>query len=279
MVLNFISQQMRISEIKIYRSSMNKIFLIFLAVPLIFGSCTRTANKTGQMLTYPPITTDIEIGEEVRGEGTRASLLGIIRWGDPGRATFESRKQERDLGGLVGGVVKQSMQSAVYDALKGQPDYFIVDPHFHTVEHNFLVFRTATTEVVGRKAKNSNYRQVKRFNTDNSETLLLDDAPQTVTIERSGQAPTKLTTSSHIKPYVMDSVRIYDASKDTDIKEVQVVDYAKGNYSRSNATRTQDYRSSVDTLNQNYQVRDASYKSLAERLRDLNRRLNDYTKQ
>ena len=270
---------MRISKIKIYLSKMNHILSITLVLPLIFGSCTRTANKTGQMLTYPPITTDIQIGEEVRGEGTRASLLGIIRWGDPGRATFESRKQERDLGGLGGGVVKQSMQSAVYDALNGEPDYFIVDPHFHTVEHNFLVFRTATTEVVGRKAKNTNYRQVKRFNTDQSETLLLDDAPQTVTIERSGKPSTKLTTSSHVKPYVMDSVRVYDASKNTDSKEVQVFDYDKRNYNRTNANRPEDYRPSYDSFHQNYQARDSSYKSLTERLRDLNRRLNNYTKQ
>ena len=58
-------------------------------------------------------------------------------------------------------VVKQSMQSAVYDALEGQPDHFILDPHFHTVEHNFLVFKTAKTQVVGRKAKHDNYRQEK----------------------------------------------------------------------------------------------------------------------
>ena len=114
----------------------------------VFSSCTRTANKTGPLVPYPEVTADIDIGEQVRGEGTRAELLGFIRWGDPGRATFTARKQEHELGGAV---VKQSMQSAVYDALGGQPDHFIVDPHFHTVEHNFLVFKTAKTSVVGRK--------------------------------------------------------------------------------------------------------------------------------
>ena len=114
-----------------------------------FSSCTRTANKTGPC-SVSEVPADIEIGDQVRGEGTRAELLGFIRWGDPGRATFTARQQERDLGGAV---VKQSMQSAVYDALGGQPDHFIVDPHFHTVEHNFLVFKTAKTSVVGRKAK------------------------------------------------------------------------------------------------------------------------------
>ena len=104
------------------------------------SSCTRTANKTGPLVPYPAVTADIEIGEQVRGEGTRAELLGFIRWEIPGRASFTAHgQQEHDA--LGGGVVKQSMQSAVYDALEGQPEHFIVDPHFHTVEHNFLVFK------------------------------------------------------------------------------------------------------------------------------------------
>jgi len=130
------------------------LLLTSLSASLILGSsCTRTANKTGPLTPYPEVTSDIQIGEEVRGEGTRAELLGFIRWGDPGRASFRAHGQEHQAGGVVdalaGGVVKQSMQSAVYDALGGQPDNFILDPHFHTVEHNFLVFRTAKTQVWG----------------------------------------------------------------------------------------------------------------------------------
>ncbi|MDA8775546.1 hypothetical protein N9N13_07440 [Opitutales bacterium] len=175
---------------------------------IIFGSsCTRTANKTGPLKPYPEITNDIEIGEPVRGEGTRAELLGFIRWGDPGRASFRAHEQEHDLGGAV---VKQSMQSAVYKALDGQPDHFIVDPHFHTVEHNFLIFKTAKTQVVGRKATNKNYRQVKRFNTDGTETLLLENSPQTYTVDRNGRESTKITTSGNITPFVTESARVYD---------------------------------------------------------------------
>ena len=140
-----------------------------------------------------------------RGEGTRAELLGFIRWGDPGRATFTARQQERDLGGAV---VKQSMQSAVYDALGGQPDHFIVDPHFHTVEHNFLVFKTAKTSVVGRKAKHDNYRLKIQLD----QTLLLKDSPQTITIDRNGREATKLVTSGNITDNVTDSVNVYDTS-------------------------------------------------------------------
>jgi hypothetical protein len=195
----------------------NLALLIISSVAVIFSSCTRTANRTGPLTPYPEVTADIDIGEQVRGEGTRAELLGFIRWGDPGRASFEARPQEHALGGKV---VEQSMQSAVYDALEGQPDNFIVDPHFHTVEHNFIIFKTATTQVVGRKAKHDNYRQVKRFNTDGTETLRLEDAPQEVVIKRNGAEASRLTTTPKIKPEVMSSVKLYDTSSGVKILDL-----------------------------------------------------------
>ena len=218
---------------------MNKTFplLAIALVTFVFSSCTRTANKTGPLTPYPEITADIDIGEQVRGEGTRAELLGFIRWGDPGRATFEARPQEHALGGKV---VKQSMQSAVYDALDGQPDNFIVDPHFHTVEHNFLVFKTATTQVVGRKAKHDNYRQVQRFNTDGTETLRLDDAPQEVVIRRNGVEASRLTTTPKIKPEVMSSVKLYDTSDGVKILDLDTPEDQRSPYD--------DLRHKLDSL-------------------------------
>ena len=188
----------------------------------VFSSCTRTANKTGPLVPYPEVTADIDIGEQVRGEGTRAELLGFIRWGDPGRATFTARKQEHELGGAV---VKQSMQSAVYDALGGQPDHFIVDPHFHTVEHNFLVFKTA-------------------------KTLLLEDSPQTITIDRNGREATKLVTSGNITDSVTDSVNVYDTSSG-----VRMID-----------ADTPEDRDAVPLQ--------GSIRELEAKLQDLNRRIN-----
>ena len=200
------------------------ILISLFSIILIFSGCTRTANKTGPLTPYPEITSDIDIGEEVRGEGTRAELLGFIRWGDPGRATYRSHLQEHQIAGmadsLTGGVVKQSMQSAVYKALGGEPDHFIVDPHFHTVEHNFLVFRTAKTKVVGRKAKHVNYRQVKRFNTDETDTLILEKSPQTYTVDRNGREATKITTSGNITPYVTGSASVYDTSAGVQILDL-----------------------------------------------------------
>ena len=217
----------------------NTRFLILPIVLALLSSCTRTANKTGPLTPYPEITADIDIGEQVRGEGTRAELLGFIRWGDPGRASFEARPQENALGGKV---VKQSMQSAVYDALDGQPDNFIVDPHFHTVEHNFLLFKTATTQVVGRKAKHDNYRQVKRFNTDATETLSLDDAPQEVVIRRNGSEASRLTTTPKIKSEVMSSVQLYDTSAGVKILDLDTPEDQRSPYD--------DLRRKLDGLQQ-----------------------------
>jgi hypothetical protein len=199
---------------------MKKLSFCFLSILLtIFfnTSCTRSANKTGPLVSYPEITNDIEIGESVRGEGTRAELLGFIRWGDPGRASFRAHDQEHELGGAV---VKQSMQSAVYKALDGEPDHFIIDPHFHTVEHNFLIFKTAKTQVVGRRATNKNYRQVKRFNTDDTNTLLIEKSPQTFTVDRNGREATKITTSGNITPFVTNSAQVYDTSAGVQILDL-----------------------------------------------------------
>ena len=230
---------------------MKKLSFCFLSILLtIFfnTSCTRSANKTGPLVSYPEITNDIEIGESVRGEGTRAELLGFIRWGDPGRASFRAHDQEHELGGAV---VKQSMQSAVYKALDGEPDHFIIDPHFHTVEHNFLIFKTAKTQVVGRRATNKNYRQVKRFNTDDTNTLLIEKSPQTFTVDRNGREATKITTSGNITPFVTNSAKVYDTSAGVHILDLDA-----------------PYDSEFSPQNSG-----ASFEQLELKMQELNRRL------
>jgi hypothetical protein len=223
-------------------------FLSILLTILFNTSCTRSANKTGPLVSYPEITNDIEIGESVRGEGTRAELLGFIRWGDPGRASFRAHDQEHELGGAV---VKQSMQSAVYKALDGEPDHFIIDPHFHTVEHNFLIFKTAKTQVVGRRATNKNYRQVKRFNTDDTNTLLIEKSPQTFTVDRNGREATKITTSGNITPFVTNSAKVYDTSAGVQILDLDA-----------------PYDSEFSPQNSG-----ASFEQLELKMQELNRRL------
>jgi hypothetical protein len=152
---------------------------------------------------------------------------------------------------IGGGVVKQSMQSAVYKALDGQPDHFIVDPHFHTVEHNFLLFRTAKTQVVGRKAKHTNYRQVKRFNTDDTETLILEKSPQTYTVDRNGREATKITTSGNITPFVTDSAKVYDTSAGVQILDLDSPDDkdARASSVQNLESKLQDLNRRIDALN------------------------------
>lgn len=226
---------------------MKKFITPFVALIILsLSSCTRTANKTGPLVPYPAVTADIEIGEQVRGEGTRAELLGFIRWGDPGRASFTARQQEHDLGGAV---VKQSMQSAVYDALEGQPEHFIVDPHFHTVEHNFFVFKTAKTSVVGRKAKHDNYRQVKKYNSDQTVTLPLEKSPQTYTVSRNGREATKIVTSGNITPFVTDSANVFETSSGVRILDMDVPqDAADGTSLQALENKLQELNQRIDAL-------------------------------
>ena len=128
-----------------------------------------------------------------RGPNCWALFDGVT----PGGPLFALHPQEHELGGKV---VKQSMQSAVYKALDGKADQFIVDPHFHVVEHNFFVFKTSKAKVVGRRASNKNYRQVKRFNSDQTDTLELERSPQTYTVFSNGKEATKIVTSGNITP-------------------------------------------------------------------------------
>jgi hypothetical protein len=104
------------------------------------------------------------------------------------------------------------MQSAVYKALDGNADHFIVDPHFHIVEHNFFVFKTSKAKVVGMRATNKNYRQVKKFNSDQTHTLELGRSPQTYTVFRDGKEATKILTSGNITSHVTETAKVYDTS-------------------------------------------------------------------
>ena len=87
-----------------------------------------------------------------------------------------------------------------------------------------MIFKTAKTQVVGRKANNKNYRQVKRFNTDHTETLLLEDSPQTYTVSRNGREATQITTSGNITPVVTNTARVFDTSAGVQILDLDAPD-------------------------------------------------------
>ena len=119
-------------------------------------------------------------------------------------------------------------------------------------EHNFLVFRTAKTKVVGRKAKHVNYRQVKRFNTDETDTLILEKSPQTYTVDRNGREATKITTSGNITPYVTGSASVYDTSAGVQILDLD----APSDTGASNNPSMQRLDSKLQELNRRIQALD-----------------------
>ena len=130
----------------------------------------------------------------------------------------------------------------------GQPDNFILDPHFHTVEHNFLVFRTAKTQVVGRKAKHDNYRQVKKYNSDQTVTLPLEKSPQTYTVSRNGRSH-KIVTSGNITPFVTDSAKVFDTSSGVRILDMDVPQDAAGGTSlQALENKLQELNQRIDAL-------------------------------
>ena len=229
-----------------------KVFLGVITVILTVG-CTRTASRTGPLAPYPEVTSDIQIGETVSGEGTRASLLGVIRWGDPGRASFQAHEQESDLGGKT---VEQSMQAAVYTALDGDPGKVIVDPQFHVVEHDFLFFKTATTKVVGKSGQHTNYRQVKRFNTDDTKTLRLSESPQSYTVNRDGKESTKIVTSGNITPYVTSSANVFDVS--SGVSSLKLNSGQRTGGSSSLGAGKDDFESKLDDIKRKLDALDAS---------------------
>ena len=168
-------------------------------------------RQTGQVLSSPirPLLPTLKLESRFREKERGPNCWVLFAGETPGGPLFAAHPQEHELGGKV---VKQSMQSAVYKALDGKADQFIVDPHFHVVEHNFFVFKTSKAKVVGRRASNKNYRQVKRFNSDQTETLELERSPQTYTVFRNGKEATKIVTSGNITPYVTDTAKVYDTS-------------------------------------------------------------------
>ena len=81
-----------------------------------------------------------------------------------------------------------------------------------------------------RKAKHDNYRQVQRFNTDGTDTLRLDDAPQEVVIRRNEVEASRLTTTPKIKPEVMSSVQLYDTSSGVKVLDLDTPEDQRSPY-------------------------------------------------
>lgn len=202
------------------------------------------------------ITSDISISGQTKGTGTRSELFGFIRWGDSGRASYEGEALDYFKGNEM---VHASKQSAVYNALQGKPESFLLDPQFHSVEKNFFFFKRAKTEVVGQRATKNNYRQVKRFNTDNTKTLELDKLPHTFTIRRQGQEATKIIASRDIPDHVTSSITVTDA----------VSGNGEVNFPDSSVTQSAGLTSSIQKLDKRMQENQNKILELSRKIEAL----------
>ena len=150
------------------------------------------------------VTSDVNLLGKVQGEGNQVELFGLFRFGDNGRANYEDEYNDIFKGNEM---IHSSKQSAVYNALEGETDTFLIDPQFRTTINNFLIFKTTKSEVVGQKAIKNNYRQIKRFTTDQTETVPL---PHTYTVKRNGKESTSVITSHNLPSHVSDSISVVD---------------------------------------------------------------------
>ena len=91
---------------------------------------------------------------------------------------------------------------------------------------------------------------MKKYNSDKTDTLLLENSPQTITIDRNGREATKLVTSGNITPSVSDSVKVFDTSSGVRMIDADIPE-------DSNAAPLQ-----------------GSIQELESKLQDLNRRIN-----
>jgi len=156
------------------------------------------------------VTSDVNLLGKVQGEGNQVELFGFLRFGDNGRANYEDEYFD-----IINGnkMVYSSKQAAVYNALGGQTDTFLIDPQFRTTVNNFLIFKTTKSEVVGQKATKDNYRQIKRFTTDKTETLPL---PHSYTVKRNGKESTTITASHNLPSHISDSISVVDSGSNVE---------------------------------------------------------------
>ena len=151
------------------------------------------------------VTSDIDFIGQTQGQGSRYELFGIFKWGDSGRADYEGQYVDSVIGNndLI-----RSRQAAVYNAIGDQKGSYLIDPQFTTTEKDFIIFKSFKSDVVGQHAKKSNYRQIKRYTTDRSDTTLL---PYSYSVNRNGVEVTSISASRDIPPHVTDTINLVES--------------------------------------------------------------------
>ena len=193
---------------------------ILFCIPFLLCGCLSNISQKNplefddRLTENAQVTSDVNIHGKVKGEGNQVELFGFLRFGDNGRANYEDEYLDIYQGNEM---IHSSKQSAVFNALEGQTDAFLIDPQFRTTKSNFLIFKTTKTEVVGQKASKDNYRQVKRFTTDQTETLPI---PHSYTVKRGGVESTTITASPNFPAYIADTISVVDT--ESDVKSINV---------------------------------------------------------
>ena len=241
----------------------------FFIVPflLLQASCFTNINQDNRLgynnspIHSSEVTTDISFIGETEGQGNRYELFGIFKWGDSGLADYEGQYADSFIGGES---LLKTKQAAVYNAIEGRKDSFLIDPQFRTTEKDYIFFKSVKSEVIGQHAKKSNYRQIKRFTTDSSDTMRL---PYTYSVKRNGVEVTSITASRDIPPHVTDTINLVES------KSGSTLNINKGTVGSNVKTRPGHTYSPYDPVSNN------QYQSLEARMRNHTKRIGELKQQ
>jgi len=167
----------------------------------------------------PEYTSDLKIGNAVMGSATRYQLLGFINWGDNDFSHLENLDHEWLIANKSR-MGKKAYSAAAYNAMDGDPKKILLSPQLTVNEMNiFYLFRRHKATVHGQSAKRYNFRQVKKYSTDNAETVLLD---QEYRLFRDGNETMRVSATNNLKPSIADTIRVIERAKNP-VKKLEVL--------------------------------------------------------
>jgi hypothetical protein len=197
--------------------------LFIAGIILSLSACSGSRSQLDKLdaAHQPAYTTDITFGSEVKGTASRSRLFGFIEWGD--NAYFNMRDLNNGQMGIAhqNGMTERATAAAAHNALDGNPKSIIVDPQLTIKESNFILFKKYKATVSGYSAQKSNFRQIKRFNTDETETLPLSAVPQEYRFYRDGNETMRVSATNNLSPHVAKTIRIFDRDEKETIKKIE----------------------------------------------------------
>ena len=196
------------------------VHLFILGIFVFLSACSGSLAHLDKYdsVQSPAYTSDIEFGPEVKGTAYRSKLLGLFEWGDNDYFTLRDLDTGQWNIASHNRMTQRALSAAAYDALEGSPKSIIVDPQLRIKKTGFFPFTTYKATVYGRSAKKSNFRQVKRFNTDVTDTLPLAHVPQEYRLNRDGNETMRISATNNLRPHVAETVRIFNQDQEKPAK-------------------------------------------------------------